>query len=68
MRRIIPRLQAWAGHPGSQVLEGIGNNSAIEVWTKPLGKSLFDSGFSTIPAGLGHSCAVRVHAERVFSR
>ena len=29
--------QAWAGHPGSQVLHDIGNNSQVEVWTKPLG-------------------------------
>lgn len=29
--------QAWAGHPGSQVLHSIGNNSQVEVWTKPLG-------------------------------
>jgi len=29
--------QAWAGHPGSQVLHGLGNNSQVEVWTKPLG-------------------------------
>lgn len=30
--------QAWAGHPGHQALHGIGNNSAVEVWIKPLGK------------------------------
>ena len=29
--------QAWAGHPGSQVIAGAGNNSMVEVWTKPLG-------------------------------
>lgn len=29
--------QAWAGHPGSQVLYNIGSNSQVEVWTKPLG-------------------------------
>lgn len=30
--------QIWAGHPGSQVLAGIGNNKEVEVWTKPLGE------------------------------
>ena len=29
--------QVWAGHPGSQILSGIGSNKAAEVWTKPLG-------------------------------
>ena len=28
---------AYAGHPGSQVLAAQGNNSLVEVWTKPLG-------------------------------
>lgn len=32
--------QAWAGHPGRQVLAGIGSNGAVEVWTKPLGEGL----------------------------
>lgn len=26
--------QAWAGHPGSQVLAAQGNNSLVEVWTR----------------------------------
>ena len=29
--------QIWAGHPGSQALAGVGSNSQLEVWTKPLG-------------------------------
>lgn len=29
--------QAWAGHPGSQRLSGLGTNRQTEVWTKPLG-------------------------------
>lgn len=29
--------QAWAGHPGAQLLSGVGTNKQIEVWTKPLG-------------------------------
>lgn len=31
--------QAWDGHPGSQLLWGLGNNSQVEVWTKPLGEN-----------------------------
>jgi hypothetical protein len=30
--------QAWAGHPGVQLLRGLGNNSQVEFWTKPLGE------------------------------
>ena len=30
--------QAWAGHPGRQALHGLGNNSEVEVWVKPLGE------------------------------
>jgi alpha-galactosidase len=29
--------QMWHGSPGHQALWGLGENSAIEVWTKPLG-------------------------------
>ena len=29
--------QIWAGHPGAQQLREIGDNSQVEVWTKPLG-------------------------------
>ena len=29
--------QIWAGAPGNQALHSIGNNSAVEVWVKPLG-------------------------------
>jgi hypothetical protein len=29
--------QAWAGHPGAQVIHSAGNNSQVEVWWKPLG-------------------------------
>jgi len=29
--------QAWAGHPGAQVLANIGSNNETEVWAKPLG-------------------------------
>eukprot|EP00039_Didymoeca_costata_P003318 m.66805 g.66805 ORF g.66805 m.66805 type:complete len:651 (+) comp11839_c0_seq3:243-2195(+) len=29
--------QAWEGHPGSQIMDSLGSNKAVEVWTKPIG-------------------------------
>mmetsp|Transcript_32804 Transcript_32804/g.101715 ORF Transcript_32804/g.101715 Transcript_32804/m.101715 type:complete len:365 (+) Transcript_32804:1-1095(+) len=31
--------QALAGHPGRQVLVGLGSNGAVEVWAKPVGEA-----------------------------
>ena len=36
-KQAIQINQIWSGSPGSQTLWGLGDNDAVEVWTKPLG-------------------------------
>ena len=36
-KQAIQINQIWAGSPGGQALWGLGDNNAVEVWTKPLG-------------------------------